>query len=205
MTEISRPESDVDPLPDVFEPVRFADPNDAQWQGAGFTVSASQCKVLIDATFASGGGYFAVDYLTEAIGATTGNLPSRHDRSSRIPLLKVQRAGVTGSDFDLYTVDSGEYGEKFMQHFSVSQAGGVGGPRDIVREHLKGRSRISLPQGSTVTLLWAGGMPIEEQRYKPQNVVPNFAKDTFLEMWDIKRSQRLTPLRALGHLLVPKP
>ncbi len=209
MTEISRPESNVNPLPNVFHEIEFADPTDARWQGGGYTVSASQCEVMKDATFASGGGFYAVSYLAETIGVTTGNLPQGQYRSSHNPMVIVEPAGKMDSPidghFDLYTVDSGEYGEKYMQHFSVSQAGGEGGPWDIVRERLKGRSKIPLAQGSTVTLLWVSGMPIEEQRDNPQNIVPNFAKDTFLNMWDIKRTQQLTPLKALGHLLIPHP
>ncbi len=209
MTEISRAESVVDPLPKVFRAINFDDPNDARWSGAGFTVSASQCEVLMDATFASGGGYFAVTYLAESLGATTGNLPDKQARASHNPFLIVKSAGEVdnsiGSHYDLYTVDPDEYGGKIMRHFSVSQAGGEGGPWDIVQKRLKEQSRISLTQGSTVTLLWVSGMPIEEQRNKPQNTVPNFAKDRFLNMWDIKRSQKLTPLKALGRLLVPHP
>ncbi len=210
MTEISRPESDISPLPNVFQTIKFVDPNDANWRGGGYIVSASQCEVMTDATFASGGGYFAVNYLAETLGATTGNIPPKADKYSYNPMLVVEPAqdltdGSGKRHIDLYTVDSADYSEKFMQHFSVSQAGGEGGPWDIIRERLKGRSRISLTQGSTVTLLWVSGMPIEEQRNKPQNAVPNFAKDTFLNMWDIKRAQKLTPLKALGHLLVPHP
>lgn len=210
MTEfsLSHPEI-INPSADAFETIQFPDTSDTRWKGGGYTVSASKCRISSAAKFVRADGVTAIRRIVETVGGATDNIPPEQEQRSYQIMLLVEPEKSEGlpndptvEDVELYTVDTDDVGKRLVRRSSVSRR-----DREIWltdRERLSPRSSILLPQDSVITLLWVQGRPIADERQKPQNTVPNFAKDMFLNMWDIKRLEKLTPIKALGRLLVSK-